>query len=45
VDLIRRNAKSSETLKNNKRPLGTDPGGHHFVFFYVSINNKPVFFS
>jgi hypothetical protein len=29
----------------NKRPLGIDPGGHHFVVLYVSINKKPVFVS
>jgi len=24
---------------------GIDPGGHHFVVLYVSINKKSVFFS
>jgi len=32
-------------LANNKWPLGIDPGGHHFVFLNVSINNKPFFVS
>ena len=26
------NAKLLLTLRNNKRPLGIDPGGHHFMY-------------
>ena len=42
---VGRFAKFLLTLTNNKWPLGTDPGGHHFVVLDVSINKKPIFFS
>jgi hypothetical protein len=33
-------------LKSHKKwPLGTDPGGHHFVVLNVSINKKLIFVS
>jgi hypothetical protein len=37
--------KFLQPLTNNKWPLGSDPGGHHFVVLNVSINKKPLFFS
>ena len=40
---IGRLAKFLLPLINKKRPLGIDPGGHHFVDLNVSINNTPVF--
>ena len=42
---ISRNARFSETLINNKWPLGVDPGGHHFLLLNVSINKTAVFVS